>query len=191
MKREDKTDLRIIKTKTAIYNSLIALMETKSFEDIRVSEICEKAMVNRSTFYSHFTDKYALLDSIMKELKSKLDVYLEKDNYTAHNLRQYAIDMLNNLISLLEVNKKLYYGIMTHNRSSVMMDMLLNTLKQDFLDKIELFNYPNGDIPKDVVASYYIGAISNTLQEWLKGTNPYTKDEMLYYFDKLLPKVQL
>ena len=56
-----KQDLRIMKTKKALYQSLIQLMKEKTFEEIRVSDICELALINRSTFYAHFDDKYLSL----------------------------------------------------------------------------------------------------------------------------------
>ena len=49
-----KTDLRVIKTKNLIYNTLIELMKDKTFEEIKVSDICNKALINRSTFYSYY-----------------------------------------------------------------------------------------------------------------------------------------
>ena len=55
---EKKTDLRIIKTKKVIYEALIDLMKEKTFEEIKVSDICNKALINRSTFYAHYEDKY-------------------------------------------------------------------------------------------------------------------------------------
>ena len=58
---EKKTDLRIIKTKKVIYEALIDLMKEKTFEEIKVSDICNKALINRSTFYAHYEDKYELL----------------------------------------------------------------------------------------------------------------------------------
>ena len=33
----------------------------KTFEEIKVSDICKKALINISTFYSHYNDKYELL----------------------------------------------------------------------------------------------------------------------------------
>ena len=42
--------------------ALIALMEKKSFESITIKELCEKADVNRSTFYSHYQNLNELLD---------------------------------------------------------------------------------------------------------------------------------
>ena len=49
-----KKDLRVIKTKKNLYESLIKLMSLKEFEYIKVSDICNEALISRSTFYSHF-----------------------------------------------------------------------------------------------------------------------------------------
>ena len=64
-------DLRIIKTKKALYNALINLMKKKTFEEIKVSDICDEALINRSTFYAHFDDKYSLLSNMLDNLKQQ------------------------------------------------------------------------------------------------------------------------
>ena len=66
------TDLRIIKTKKNLYDSLTKLMSIKEFEDIKVSDVCNLALINRSTFYAHFNDKYELLNSFIYDLKDDL-----------------------------------------------------------------------------------------------------------------------
>ena len=48
-----KEDLRITKTRKVLFETLVLLMKEKSFEEIKVSDICKKALINRSTFYSH------------------------------------------------------------------------------------------------------------------------------------------
>ncbi len=58
---EKPLDLRIRKTYIALTNTLIEMMEEAPFEDIRVSDLCDRAMVRKSTFYKHFADKYELL----------------------------------------------------------------------------------------------------------------------------------
>lgn len=73
---EKSLDLRIRKTHKLLCDSLISLMREKSFEEIKISEICERAMVHRTTFYKHFEDKYDLLkfwlNSVVNELQSKI-----------------------------------------------------------------------------------------------------------------------
>ena len=48
------------KTKANLYKGLIELMQEKEFEDIKVIDICKKSLINRSTFYDHFNDKFEL-----------------------------------------------------------------------------------------------------------------------------------
>ncbi|MCI5552855.1 MAG: TetR/AcrR family transcriptional regulator [Tenericutes bacterium] len=88
-----KQDLRIMKTKKALYQSLIQLMKEKTFEEIRVSDICELALINRSTFYAHFDDKYELLYDYIKDLKNDLKTELSK-NKEISNTKEYYIEMI-------------------------------------------------------------------------------------------------
>ena len=66
-----KEDLRIRKTKASLYKSLLQLMEEKTFEDIKITDICKLSLINRSTFYDHFNDKYELLMGLMDLYRRK------------------------------------------------------------------------------------------------------------------------
>ena len=66
-----KQDLRVVKTKRLLYDTLIDLMKEMPFEEIKVSDICKKALINRSTFYSHYNDKYELLVDFINVLKEE------------------------------------------------------------------------------------------------------------------------
>ncbi len=55
-------------TKPLIRYAFITLLKEKSLEDITVHEIVEKALINRSTFYLHYKDKYDLYDAIVDDL---------------------------------------------------------------------------------------------------------------------------
>lgn len=55
------------RTDRDITNALLKLMEEKPFEKITVQDILEEALVNRSTFYQHFTDKYAVLERLQEK----------------------------------------------------------------------------------------------------------------------------
>ena len=67
---EKKTDLRVIKTKRLLYKSLSKLLREKSFEQIKISDICNEALINRSTFYAHYNDKYELLNDLFENLRT-------------------------------------------------------------------------------------------------------------------------
>ena len=56
----EKTDMRVVRTRTLLKNALLELLAENSLEKITVMDICEKSMIHRATFYKHFEDKYQL-----------------------------------------------------------------------------------------------------------------------------------
>ncbi|MDQ0050603.1 AcrR family transcriptional regulator [Paenibacillus polymyxa] len=70
-------DIRIYKTKIAIERALIDLLQQHDFKDITIKKICDQALIGRSTFYSHYLDKYDLLEKIVKQYASDFKVEVE------------------------------------------------------------------------------------------------------------------
>ena len=60
-------DPRVKRTRKLLQQALLDLLQEQSFAGISIQEITERATVNRATFYAHFPDKYALLDSVLQE----------------------------------------------------------------------------------------------------------------------------
>ncbi|MFC4409030.1 TetR/AcrR family transcriptional regulator [Chungangia koreensis] len=75
---QNKTDLRVIRTRKLIMDSFIELSGRKEFKDITVKDLTEEAMVNRATFYYHFQDIYDLLEKALSEV---LSINLNCDSY--------------------------------------------------------------------------------------------------------------
>lgn len=74
----EKKDLRVIKTERAIYSALVELLKKKDLEKITVSELSEKAEINKATFYLHYSDIYSLYQEALarhiKEIISELSL---------------------------------------------------------------------------------------------------------------------
>lgn len=179
-----KIDLRILKTKKSIYESLLELLEDRPFEEIKVSEICSKAMINRSTFYTHFDDKYALFASLIKDLKRSLKDML-KENHNCLSSKEYYMEMIKILMTHVEEKKKFYAPIMINNHNSIAKDMIYTALEEDIDERIKKEN--KSDIPSDFVSFFYLGAILNVGIEWIKNRCNYSKEEIIEYLDKLIP----
>ena len=58
-----KEDARVRRTRDALGDALVALMQEKPFDSITVQDVLDRAHVGRSTFYSHYSDKDDLLMS--------------------------------------------------------------------------------------------------------------------------------
>ncbi|MGH2515597.1 MAG: TetR/AcrR family transcriptional regulator C-terminal domain-containing protein [Ktedonobacterales bacterium] len=64
----ERTDLRVRRTHKLLWDALMAELAERSFEEITVKDICERAMVHRTTFYKHYVDKYALLEQGIRQM---------------------------------------------------------------------------------------------------------------------------
>lgn len=71
-----KTDARVRRTRDALGDALIALMQEKPFETITVQDVLDRAHVSRSTFYMHYSDKDDLLMSDAEEFFEALSTAL-------------------------------------------------------------------------------------------------------------------
>jgi len=65
---QETEDLRVRRTRKLLQEALIELTVEKGFGAVTVRDITERAMVNRSTFYRHYLDKYDLLDQYMNDV---------------------------------------------------------------------------------------------------------------------------
>ncbi len=169
-------DLRTIKTKKNLYDALILLMKQTNFENIKVADICKYALVNRSTFYNHYQDKYDLLDDMLTNLKNKI---FNLDNY--QDIKSYYLSFFNTLLDYINEHKKSFTDILINNKNGIMIDILLNKLVKDILDNTKLKE-------KEIVVKFYLGGTIYLITEYLN-QDKYTKKDMLDYLDKLIQDI--
>ena len=99
-------DKRVTKTKKNVKDSFIKLLTEKPFDDITVTELCEAAGMSRITFYTHYSDKYELTESLFQELMQIAhEEYenLQKNNPDNDPMISYC-NLLDSVISLYESN---------------------------------------------------------------------------------------
>ena len=75
---DKKTDARVRRTRDALGDALVALMQEKPFDTITVQDVLDRAHVGRSTFYSHYSDKDDLLMSDADEFYERLSMALSE-----------------------------------------------------------------------------------------------------------------
>ncbi|GHO62012.1 TetR family transcriptional regulator [Ktedonobacter sp. SOSP1-52] len=90
-KPEALEDLRVRRTRKLLQQAFIELTVEKGFATLTVRDITERAMVNRSTFYRHYLDKYDLLEQYMNEIYE----LTEEQNFPAEKQEQTSPGPLN------------------------------------------------------------------------------------------------
>lgn len=105
------SDLRTIKTQTAIENAMIELIEIKGFSKIKMVDIASRAQINRNTIYLHYETKEDIVISILKKAYGNV-AFIEDLNKINHehvskkdikNFFQKAIETINKNIELYRI----------------------------------------------------------------------------------------
>lgn len=87
-----KTDLRVIKTKEVLHESLLGLLKEKSLHTISVTELCREAQINRGTFYLHYGKVEDLFEEYFKEImRDLMESYMEPYKHV-HILQVHLLD---------------------------------------------------------------------------------------------------
>ena len=184
----NKTDLRIVKTKKLLFNALLTLMKEKNFDKIKISDICGEALINRSTFYAHYEDKYDLLTDLFEEQRLALLKELEEENNVLFS-KDYIMKLLSVVIDYIDDKKDIYSSILLHNKNGFLIDFLIDVIEKDASERLKNYeDIKNSNLPLDIIVKFYAGGIINIGISWLTHSEKYNKDELLNYIDKLIPE---
>ena len=78
-----REDARVRRTRDALGDALVTLMQEKPFDTITVQDVLDRAKVGRSTFYSHYSDKDDLLMSDAEEFFEAVSMLLSERGDTS------------------------------------------------------------------------------------------------------------
>ena len=77
---QEKTDLRVIRTRKAIREAFCSMIMEMDYPEITIKELTQRAMINRNTFYLHYESMDALLRELQEEIAGE---FIEKQvSYT-------------------------------------------------------------------------------------------------------------
>lgn len=143
-------DLRIEKTERAIRNAFMELRARMPLEKIRVRELCAAACINKSTFYAHYTDIYALSETLEKEtVASIVSSIPDLKGHSAENPDVFTRALCLAFLSNISLIKILFAG-KEQSRFGVQLE--------GELKKVIYRKYPEyeRDPEKDILLSYCI-----------------------------------
>ena len=99
-----KTDIRVRYTKSIIRESFFACLNKKgALKDVTVTEVCELAEINRTTFYKYYKDCFDLVEQIESELTQEFRcVFTNTGNAFSRDFAEAIVNLLNKYDKLIE-----------------------------------------------------------------------------------------
>lgn len=161
---EKKMDLRIEKTYRALHTAFTELLEKKRFEDFTVNELCDLAVIRRTTFYKHFSDKYDYFSFYMKEIGERFRAQLPSDTFSG-NINIYFRQMSLELLHFIRDNEKIVRNIASSDMFPVLLSLLSNQIIEDLLlTARKMEDSKDFDFPKlECISAFYTGGLLNLL----------------------------
>ncbi len=171
----NKSESKYFNTALRMHEALISLLEKKDFEYITVKEICEKAGVNRSTFYLHYETIADLVNEAMEQVNNRFLSYFAQgmDDFVGtinkkapKELVLITKDYLFPYLQFIRENKNVYRAAF-RNPNGTQAIVRYGNLKKFVLEPIlKKFEVPN-HFQKYYIA-YYIEGLIAIVKEWLK-----------------------
>lgn len=185
--RSNKNNLRIKETEKLLEDSLGALLEEKSFEEIRVMDICSKAKIHRSTFYTYFNDKYELLKSRLDKYEAKFLEFLRKYKIEGRLVDSH-VDIMSEILKYFYFNKKYLKIIFQNNREGSIIKILQKYLEAYIIEGVKDMKQINSNKPfmVEIMGSFYSGAFISVIGEWILKDCYITPDELAQYISDII-----
>ena len=171
----NKSESKYFNTAKKMDQALISLLKKKPFEYITVSEICETAGVNRSTFYLHYETIGDLLDETARYLLNDFLSYFSTDTKkVALNLENCELDdlificdkYLSPYLSYIKDHKEVFKTALLNNKTLGFEEVYKRMFENIFNPILDRFHYPQNN--RQYVMMYYLNGINAIVLEWLR-----------------------
>ena len=172
----NENDLRVQRTRHLLQKTFIDLVISNGYEAVTIREITRQAQVGYKTFFRHYRNKEALLQTIV-------DAFLEE--FQAVRLAPTAVNATTqNTLAVLRF---------TQTHAPLLRVILQSSAANQLLEPIVALAYQEGksffgdsDIPDEIVAHHFATSMISFLRWWLANDLLYSVEEMADYIERLL-----
>jgi len=173
----EKTDARKRYTQTVLKQSLLKLLKEKPVNKITVKEVCELAQLNRATFYAHYSDCFALLESIENEL---IDAFEQSLRY-ANSFDVTAL--IEAIYDMIDQNQEACRALILGNTSSTILKRMIALAKKDSIAYWRKELPTTGDVELEMMYTHLSNGLMHVVVE---GYDQYSKEEIIRFVSRVV-----
>ena len=170
-----KENQRIALTKRLLKESLLRLMSEKNIQNIRVSELCTAAEINRSTFYNH----YGCPADVLKEIETDVIDDLEEIWESEGSEKNWPMDKrVEALCIYLQEHKGLAKLLLRDSDTNSEFATLLSQASHVRAIYEQIFAYVKNEDSQRLMITFLTNGTYHMIRQWLLEDLPKTPKEM-------------
>ena len=174
---EKKEYRSAIRSRRFIRQAFLELLIEKRFEKITVTDIVNRADINRSTFYAHYTDVKALIEEIQYEIVNRSISLIKETDFL--ELLNSPIPFLQKLIDIANENRELYTILGKTALSFNQLEKIKVLLVEKAMNLTEIPEEIRSKKKFEIRVNFFVGGIINVYQQYLVGTLDATPEEII------------
>lgn len=171
------TDMRVLRTRKELCDSLLELLKSRTFDKISVREIVDAAGVGYNTFFRHYPDKEAILDDIaaeeIRQLVSVSVPILDSED---------TLSACSAVCSYVAENKKLWKTLLTGGAAGALREEYLRLAR----DVAEARFHGKDWLPLDVGVILVISGTFELLAWWLSQKYPLPVERVALIYQRVI-----
>ena len=173
-----------VRSRRLIRQAFMELLQEKSFEKITVTDIVNRADINRSTFYAHYPDVQGLVDALSNELVE--EVIALADGLQFQTLLSDPMTIVAKLMRIGMENAEIYRIIGKTSLGLQQIEKIKSILTERVLYSMDLPEQILRDTRFQIQVNFFIGGIINIFQQWIRGTLDCSSDEIAQQLSALI-----
>lgn len=177
---EEQLDLRVRRTHKLLWESLFELMTQakQKYSSITINQICDRAMVHRTTFYKHFEDKDALLVYGFKPYKDEALTIPLLDRITK------PFQVMEQFLHHKELGKIIESQMDDKQFITCLNYQSRETQKEEYEELLRICK--NHTIPNKLIIEFHSGVITTLSAWWVQNRESVSAVEMDRYFHQMI-----
>ena len=180
-----KTEYRsAVRSRKMIREAFLELLKEKDINKITVTDVVNKADLNRSTFYAHYPDIRAITEEMENEVIEKMLELLKK--FELVNFFNNPTPLLLEVSRFLENNQELYKILLKINDAETFLKKLKKLFAEYMLSDTDIPEYLKDSKMVTLRISYFAGGIINMYQDWFVGNLTCSLNDIALEVSKLL-----
>lgn len=181
--KEVSNDRRAIRTKKMIRSALAELIDEKGFINISVTDLTQRADINRGTFYLHYVDKYDLLEKIENEIIQEIEEetkHLDSANMMNIDTTKEPLPFMVKLFEYFRENSVIIKSILGPKGDPTFDRKIKKFIETNLFEKqkSKSFNVDQAVISEEYFMPYILSADLGVIQHWLEKDMKESSDEM-------------
>ena len=176
-------DRRQQKSRQAILSAFTDLLAVKSYGRITVQEIIEAANVGRTTFYSHFETKEALLDTLSDELFGHIinDALNQEHTHGLYPDQEPEVSVFFHVLAHLQENDRNILKLLSGESRTLFMPYFKSGMKRVIGKRLHERRI-RVDLPEEFLINHIAGSFIELVYWWIEGGMIYSPRQLDGYF---------